>query len=267
MARRTFSRFVSTFAAAAAFTFGAAAFADTSDVKLNVGGAEGAGGSIKGVAKFNGEQKKRKEISMEADKYCNEQSAKAPKLDEKFVFGDNGTLQNVFVYVSKGVDASKGPFKPLIAKPEIDQIGCTYVPHVMGVVTGQELTILNGDATLHNVKFSGSNNPASNDGMPQKGMKLTKKYNKVEMPASGKANFACDVHPWMSAYVFVLDHPFFAVTQKDGSFEIKGLPAGEYEVTFWHEFSPFKPDNATVKVKVEDGKAAEANVTFAPPAK
>lgn len=267
MTRRTLSRFFSSMAAVAAVSFGVAAMADTSEVKLNVGGAEGAGGSIKGVVKFKGEQKKRKEIPMEADKYCNEQSAKAPKQDEKFVFGDDGALQNVFVYVSKGVDASKGPFKPLIAKPEIDQIGCTYVPHVMGVVTGQELTILNGDSTLHNVKFTGANNPASNDGMPQKGMKLTKKYTKVETPASGKPNFACDVHPWMSAYLFVLDHPFFAVTQKDGSFEIKGLPAGEYEVTFWHEFSAFKPDNATVKVKVEAGKAAEANATYAPPSK
>jgi hypothetical protein len=76
----------------------------------------------------------------------------------------------------------------------------------------------------------------------------------------------CDVHPWMNAYIHVLDHPYFAVTQQDGTFEIKGLPPGDYEVSVWHEFPKFTPDKASVPVKVEAGKAAEVTFTYAPPA-
>jgi len=230
--------------------------------KLNVGGVEtGKGGSIKGVVKFEGRQAARKAIRMSADAFCDKAHAE-PQLDEKYVWGENGTLQNVFVYVSKGLEGKEVPASG--RKAELDQTGCVYVPHVQGVVVNEELLILNNDATLHNVNMNSQSNGRFNIGMPAPGMKEIKKFTKPEI---GTMTYKCDVHPWMLAYVHVVAHPYFAVTQADGTFEIKGLPAGEYEVSVWHEMKPFSPDKATQMVKVEEGKAAEVTVTYAPPAK
>lgn len=262
MTTHRFFRKIAALTAAAALTLSAGlAMAEEKVFKLDVGGIEAPGsGSIKGVVKFNGEQRARKAIDMSANKDCSSIHGDKAPLAENFVFGDNSTLQHVFVYVSKGLEG-KGPFKSE-AKPEIDQIGCVYVPHVQGMVAGQELLILNGDNTLHNVKYSTQNNGAANDGMPAKGMKLPKKFVKPEMAI----NFKCDVHSWMNSYVHVMEHPFFAVTQQAGTFEIKGLPPGDYEISTWHELKSFKADQASYKVKVEAGKAAEVTVIYAPPA-
>jgi hypothetical protein len=184
-------------------------------------------------------------------------------LEEKYVFGDDHTLQNVFVWVSKGpaVDGNK-QYKPQ-GKPEIDQIGCTYVPHVLGVMVNQNVTFKNGDATLHNVKLDSKTNTPYNATMSTKGVTDERKFTKAEMAMPLK----CDVHSWMNAYIHVMPHPFFAVTQQDGTFEIKGLPPGEYELSTWQEFKPFQPDKQTYKVKVEADKPAEVTITYAPPAK
>jgi hypothetical protein len=228
---------------------------------LNVGGAEGPGGSIKGVAKFDGKQIRPRAIAMSADANCVAAHKDKPAVYERYVWGDNGTLQNVFVFVSKGVDASK-TYKPLNAKPELDQMGCMYVPHVMGAIAGQEIVIKNSDNTLHNVHAKPKTNKEFN-APTAAGVQEKISFSKPEEAVP----FGCDVHPWMNAFVFVMDNPFFAVTQQDGSYEIKGLPPGEYEVTFWHENDKFTPDHKTATVKVEDGKATELNVTYSPPGK
>ncbi len=226
---------------------------------LNVGGVPGgAGGTVKGVVKFEGKQVARKAIDMAADKFCTD-SHSTPVLDERWVFGDNNTLQNVFVYVASGLEG-KTVSAPADRKPEIDQVGCVYVPRVMGMIAGEELIILNGDNTLHNVNMKSTDNGNFNIGMPVKGMVEKRKFAKPEMGLT----FKCDVHPWMGAYVHVLPHPFFAVTQKDGSFTIQGLPAGEYELKTWHEFSRFGPDAESYKVTVTEGGAAEVTITYAP---
>lgn len=238
---------------------GSMAFAAEEAQKLNVGGVDGPGGSIKGKVTITGEKITRTKIDMAADAVCAKAHGDTPPLTEFVVTGDGDALQDVFVYVV--TKASKGA--PIVAKPELDQTGCKYVPHVQGVVVGQELVILNNDPTLHNVRLSSKNNGESNDSMPTKGMTLKKKFAKPEA-----LQFKCDVHPWMTGYVHVLDHPYFAVTQKDGTFEIKGLPAGDYEVKVWHEElsakSKFtlKAEKDSAKVSVADGKAAEANFNY-----
>ena len=223
----------------------------------HVGGVEQAGGTIKGVVNFDGKQAKRKPVRMSADKFCDSAHKGEPARDEKYVFGDDNTLQNVFVWVSKGLEGQS--FSPE-GKAVLDQVGCVYVPHVSGVMVDQELDIINSDNTLHNVKVNSQNNGAFNEGMPVKGMVITKKLSKPEVGLQ----FKCDVHPWMGAYLHVVEHPFFAVSGPDGSFEIRGLPPGEYEVSVWHEFDRFGPDQETAKVTVEGDETTEIAFTYAP---
>lgn len=225
---------------------------------LNVGGAAGSGGSVKVTVKFEGKQQPRKPVRMDQDPFCVTAHSDTPALNELFVFGDGDTLQNVLVYVSKGLEG-KTFDKPAMAR--IDQHGCMYVPHVMGMVAG-DLEIHNSDNTLHNVKVDSANNGSFNEGMPTADMKMVKPFRKPEMGIK----FACNVHPWMNAYLHVFEHPFFAVTQQDGTVTLKGLPAGEYEISVWHEFPKFTPTEKSVTVKVEEGAEATATFTYRPPA-
>lgn len=229
---------------------------ETNAPKLNVGGLSTGGGSIKGIVKFEGKQAARKEIAVAQDPACVANHKDKPLLEEKFVFGDNNTLQNVFVWVSKGLEGKTFPMPN--TKPELDQEGCSYVPHVMGVVKGQDVKIKNSDSTQHNVHAKTAKDELFNSSSGP-GVSEIKKFNKADL-----VTFKCDIHPWMGAYVHVVDHPFFAVTQQDGTFEIKGLPPGEYELSVWHEFARFAPDKEKYSVKVEEGKASEVTITYAP---
>ena len=232
--------------------------ASADESALNTGGTDQPGGTIKGVVKFDGRQAKRKPIRMAADPYCAGAHKDTKAFNERFVFGDNDTLQNVFVWVSKGLDGATHPAPTRQA--ELNQHGCVYVPHISGIVAGQDLNILNSDSTLHNVNCQADNNASFNEGMPVQGMVITKKFAKPEMAIRLK----CDVHPWMSAYLHVVEHPFFAVTQQDGTFEIKGLPPGEYEVSVWHEFKRFTPDQPTAKVTLDADQTQDVTFTYAP---
>ena len=250
--------------AAAAMVFGGAAYAADPAAAQNVGGVEGSGGTVKGIVKFDGRMATRRPIRMDQDPFCaSAHTGDAVALNEMFVFGEGPNkepvLQNVLVYVTKGLE---GKTFPAPEKPALmDQINCVYVPHVLAMVAGQPLHIHNSDSTLHNVKMTSSNNGSFNEGMPVKDMVLEKTLAKPEMGVSMK----CDVHPWMGSYVHVLPHPFFAVTGADGTFTIKGLPPGEYEVSVRHEFDKFTPTPATATVTVEEGKEATTEFTYRPP--
>ena len=165
---------------------------------------------------------------MDADPICASLHVE-PVYAETVVVNDNGTLRNVFVYVKSGLE--ERTFSVPGEPAGIDQKGCHYEPHVLGIQTGQELEIRNSDATLHNVHSLAQNSKPFNLGMPIQGMKLKKKFENSEI----MAKFKCDVHPWMNAYIGVLDHPHFSVSGSDGAFEISDLPAGDYVVEAWHE--------------------------------
>ena len=227
---------------------------------LNIGGVDKPGGTIKGVVKFEGkkiEPKKKKWIRMNADNICAGKHPK-PLRPETYVWGKNDTLQNVLVFISKGLEgkAFDLPKKPAV----IDQNGCLYAPHVSGVVAGQPIAILNSDNTSHNVKMKSKKNGTFNQ-MMIKEQVIPKTLGKPEMGVQ----FKCDVHPWMGAYIHVMEHPFFAVTQADGTFTIKGLPPGDYELSVWHEFKIFKPVEKTIKVSVAEGETKQVSFTYKPP--
>lgn len=192
-------------------------------------------------------------ITMDADPVCQGLHPEAAYTEK--VVADGGGLANVFVYVKSGLS---GSYPAPAEKALLNQQGCQYSPHVSGIMVGQTLVIKNSDPTLHNVHAMPDKNAEFNQGQPFQDMTLERTFDHPEVMIP----FKCDVHPWMSSYMGVLDHPFFAVSAGDGSFSIEGLPAGEYEVEAWHETLGAK----TMTVSVAADGTAEANFDFSPAA-
>src|SRR4029078_4105244 len=168
--------------------------------------------------------------------------------------GNDDTFVNVLVYVAKGLEGKK--FAPPKEPVVLDQAGCVYRPHVVGVMGGQPLQIRTSDATLHNVIGNLKTNKGFNEGMSVKDGTIEKVFQNPEF----KADFRCFMHPWMVAFVHVMEHPYFAITGSDGSFTLKGLPPGEYEIAALHESSRFEV--APERVKVTVGGAAAQTIAL-----
>ena len=207
--------------------------------------------SITGKATFTGVKPKLMQISMDAVPNCARQHEK-PLLAEDSIISANGALANVFVYVKSGLPAGTWPVHS--SPVALDQKGCVYTPHVLGVTIGQNLEITNSDPTNHNVHPMPRVNREWNESQPPQSDKKLKTFDKQEIGIL----FKCNVHPWMRAYVSVLPHSFFAVTAGDGTFTIKGLPPGEYTLEAWHE----KFGVQEIKVKVEAKESKTADFTF-----
>lgn len=169
------------------------------------------------------------------------------------VLVQDGKLQNSFVWIKGGLDNYKGPAAP--SEPiVVDQKGCMYKPHVIGARVGQKVIFLNSDPVLHNVRSVAESNATFNDMMPTKDMRLEKVFEKTEVPVRAK----CDVHPWMSAFLGVVPHPFFAVSGTAGEFSLVNVPEGEYEIEAWHEV--FGKQQQKIKVKARE--SAAVTLTF-----
>jgi plastocyanin len=220
-------------------------------------GLAGAAGSITGTITFDGKPPALKPLSMDADPTCAKKHS-APVPNEMLALGAGNTMGSVLVWVSKGVPAGKTfpvPKTPMV----LDQNGCLYKPHVMGIMVGQAYRILNSDGVLHNIHTLPKINTPFNKGMPPNLKEATTVFSKPEEVFHIK----CDVHPWMSAYIAVFAHPFFSATSTDGKFTIAGLDPGTYEITAWHE--RLGTQTATVTVGASDTKTQ--NFKFALPAK
>jgi hypothetical protein len=183
-------------------------------------------GVIVGTITFDGTAPAPRPLRMDSDPRC---VAAPGATSEVLVVGPNNGLQNVFVYVKDGLGERR--YAPPTEPVHLDQQGCRYVPHVFGVQVGQPVLIANSDPTLHNVNANPKDNRPFNFGQVPKTPAVTRVFDKPEVGVP----FRCDVHSWMNAYAGVVTHPFFAVTKEDGSFEIKGLPAGTYTIELWHE--------------------------------
>jgi len=179
---------------------------------------------ISGHITLQGTPPRAEKIKTASDPNCT-----APVYTESFVTGDNGALQNVFVYVKDGLGNRTFPVPttPVV----LSQKNCTYVPHVLGVMAGQSIELRNDDPTLHNIHALPEANREFNMGQPIQGMRQQHIFSATEVMVP----FRCDVHRWMNAFVGVLDHPFYAVTTRDGTFELKGLPPGTYTIEAVHE--------------------------------
>ena len=205
-------------------------------------------GSITGKVMLEGTPPANPVIKMGSDPAC----GAADVRGESYV-ADNGTLQNVFVYIKDGL-GNKYIYDTPTEPVKLDQKGCHYSPHVLGVRVAQPLEVINSDATLHNVHGMPETNREFNQGQPVQGMKNTVAFTAPEVMIP----FKCDVHSWMNAYVGVVNHPYFAVTGSGGKFELKTVPPGTYTIEAWHE----KLGRQTQTVTLGDKETKELSFTF-----
>ena len=216
--------------------------------------AAGAGGTISGKIRFTGTAPRNPTIDMSEEAACKAKYKTGAPTEENVVAGPANALANVFVYVSAGLPAN-AKYQAPSAPVTLDQNGCRYHPHVLGIMVGQPFEILNSDPVLHNIKAIAKKNRPFNVSQPSAGMKTTRTFSTVEV----MVNLECNVHGWMKAFLGVRSDPFYAVSGPDGSFSIKGLPPGTYTVEAWHE--KFGTQTATVTVTGTESKTA--NFTFA----
>ena len=223
-------------------------------VLLSAVGIIYAGGSITGTITFEGKAPKMKPLKVDADPICVANNEIEPKK-EWLILDENKGVKNVLVFITEGLNIDYSPpEEPMV----IDQKGCIYSPHVVGIMAGQQLDILNNDGTLHNIHALPKVNKEFNKAQPRSKKKLSVKFEKPEAPFKIK----CDVHPWMGAYIGVFDHPCFSVSGDDGTYIISDLKPGEYVIEAWHE----KLGSQTANVTVSDS-AAHQDFTFKKPSK
>ena len=212
--------------------------------------------TITGAVKYEGEAPKFNEIKMDADPICLSHHSSSV-YPQSLVHGEGQTMANVFVHVTVGLP--KKEYTPPTDPVVMDQNGCMYTPHVAGVMVGQPVKFLNHDGTLHNVHVLSKVNPEFNLAMPKFRTETTKIFDKPESIFAVK----CDVHPWMLAWMSVMNHPYFATTKEDGKFSIENLPAGNYEIEAWHE----KLGTQKITVQLAEGETKEINFSFSRPEK
>jgi plastocyanin len=207
--------------------------------------------SIEGRVTYAGTAPVPETLRTDSDAACRHKQ-EGPVVRESLVVGPEGGLTHAYVHVVSGLGdrVFAAPQEPVT----LDQRGCTYRPHVVGVQVGQPLRVLNSDPTLHNVHAVPKANAEFNFGQSKKGMETIRTFDKSEVMVP----FRCDVHGWMNAYAGVVAHPYYAVSQPDGTFEIKGLPAGTYTIEAWHE----RFGTQTTKVTVDGKSGAMASFAF-----
>jgi hypothetical protein len=212
--------------------------------KVTAGGAPSFSGAanLKGTVHFEGTVPKPKPINMAADPSCAKQHS-APVYLQEVMTDSKGDLQNVIVFISQGLGDRR--FDPPTQPVTVEQKGCMYVPHVLAVQANQPLHVVNEDPTSHNIHPTPANN---------------REWNKADPPGSTMdESFAReDLHPWMHGFVAVFKHPYFAVTGKDGSFDLTGLPPGTYTIKAWHE----KLGTATQTITIGANESKEISFVF-----
>lgn len=214
-----------------------------------------AASSVTGTVTYEGKVPNLAPIAMNADPVCAKKHS-SPVPNEMLVLGPGNAMGNIMVWVSKGLPAGKtypAPKTPVV----LDQNGCQYKPHVMGIQVGQPYKILNSDGVLHNIHALPKINKGWNQAMPPTVKEATKSFDKPE----DMFQIKCDVHPWMNAYVAVFTNPFYSVTASNGKYTISGLDPGTYTISAWHE----RLGVQTASVTVGAGESKTQNFKFNAP--
>jgi hypothetical protein len=209
-------------------------------------------GTITGTVAFTGAAPAAKSISMDADPAC---SSANPNAQAEDVVVKDGKLQNVFVYIKDGKVGDKSlasyKFDPPAPEAVLDQHGCQYHPHVLGIMSTQQLKVVNSDQTTHNVNVQPKSNQGFNQAQSQGAPPISKSFPRAEVVIPIK----CNQHPWMKSYLNVMRTPFFGLSGADGRFEIKNVPPGTYNVVAWHE--KFGEQSMSVTVGAKESKTQD----------
>ena len=195
--------------------------------------------AVTGTVKVIGPLPKPAPINMAQEPACAKIHAGQALLEE-VVTGAGGTLGNVVVYISAGLDGRT--FDPPSQPAVIDQKGCMYYPHIVALQANQKLEVINSDPTSHNIHPIPASNREWNKSQPPGAPPIEASFAREEITIPVK----CNVHPWMKSYIAVFKNPFFAVTGKEGNFELKNLPPGTYTITAWHEKFGLSEQKVTV---------------------
>jgi plastocyanin len=211
-------------------------------------------GDITGTVTLKGTPPAEKAITpLKEDATCGKLHSDTP-MTRFYVAGAKGELADVVVYVQGISGKSTGASAPAVV---MDQKGCEYVPQIIAVQTGQKMAVKNSDPVLHNINIqpaADSGNKGDNKAQMPNGPDLSFSFDKPEM----FLKFKCDVHPWMFAWVSVFDHPYFALSAKDGTFKIANVPAGKYTLVAQHR----KAGTVKQEIEVKDGEAAKVDFTL-----
>ncbi len=203
-------------------------------------------GTILGEVLLTGAPPSMQPLKLGADPIC----AGASSRDEQVIATD-GKLENVFVRLTDG-PRQPPPSEPVV----IDQVSCVFRPRIQGAIRGQTMQIRNGDRTLHNVHGYSGTSTLFNYAQPATSHPVERGF-----PDGARLiKLKCDVHPWMTAYILVTDNDYFAVSGRDGSFSIQGIPAGSYHLEAWHERFGVK----TAKVTLGKGETARVAFSYSP---
>jgi plastocyanin len=203
-------------------------------------------GSVTGSVTLDGAPPKFKAINMSAEAFC-AKAHSSPVMPQDVVTGDKGALANVIVYVKDGL--GDRTFNVPKAPAVLDQKGCMYEPHVLAVMAGQNLQVVNGDQTTHNIHPMPKDNREWNKSQPPGAAPIEDTFARFEVAVPVK----CNVHPWMKSYVGVFKNPYFFVTGKDGTFNLKNLPPGTYTLEAWQE--KYGVVDQTVTIGPKESKA------------
>jgi plastocyanin len=202
-------------------------------------------GSVTGTVTLDGKPATAKPINMSAEPYC-QKAHPTPVVPPEVVTGDKGALANVVIFVKDGLGdyvftAPTGP-------AQLNQQGCMYDPHIITLMTGQTFEVKNSDQTTHNIHPMPKDNRDWNKSQPPGADPIDETFARPELAIPVK----CNVHPWMKSYIFVFKNPYYAVTSKDGTFELKNLPPGTYTIEAWHE--KYGTADQTVTIGAKESK-------------
>ena len=189
----------------------------------------GTAGKLHGRIVYQGPKPTRQVIDMQSDITCKQEYGAKPVYDDPVVVGKEGGLANAFVYVQAGLEGKT--FEPVKDPVVLDQHGCMFSPRALGVRAGQPLDLRNSDKVSHNVHPMPKNNREWNEQQSPGTPDAVHRFARTEVMIPVK----CNIHQWMHAYIGVVEHPYFAVTGPDGSFDLTNVPPGDYTLAVWHE--------------------------------